>query len=114
MLGCNNDFTSSPFAIRDFMQTTVWRDMLQELTNWEYRVMEELAEPSFDTNTGAMVLNAQERMLYDEMQRGSLKAIRQVKQLPQILLEILEQQITETKENQNATEGSDDFELDDE
>lgn len=89
---CNNEYRCSSFQFKEFLEGMVWQDILQELKNWENRIMQELAAPTFDPNTGLMVMGKAERVLYDEMLRGSLKAVDNMRMIPFIILEILEQQ----------------------
>lgn len=96
---CNNNFRSTEAQLEEFSKSFIWQDLLQELRNWQNRIQENLSAPSFDSNTGRMVLQKQERVLYDEMLRGSLHALSQVEQLPEIVLEIVKQN---NKENENA------------
>ena len=106
-LECNNKFRSSPFLMKDFMEGTVWQDILQELQNWENRIMEELAAPTFDASTGQMIMGKSDRVLYDEMLRGCLKAIDNMRTIPSIIVEIQEQQL-EPKQGQEPTHDEDD------
>lgn len=108
-LECNNDFRSTAFQFREFTESLVWQDILQELSNWENRIMEELAAPTFDPNTGQMVMGKSERGLYDEMLRGSLKALDHMRMIPTIILEIIEQKLPLEPQHD---EGNDEFEFD--
>lgn len=84
-----NEFKSSGFVFEEFLQSTVWQDMMQEIDTWERRVLEELAEPTFDMNTGKMVMAKDERVLYDEMLRGSRQAFDRFRELPNVILQII-------------------------
>ena len=110
-LECNNEYSSTYLQMKDFTESLVWRDLLQELQNWENRIMEELAAPTFDVNTGKMVMGKDERVLYDEMLRGSLKAVDDMRMIPFIILEILEQKQALISATQNQ-EHDDEFEFD--
>ena len=103
MLECNNKFRCTSAQWQEFAESFLWRDMLQELNNWENRLLEELANPTFDVNTGRMVMGKDERVLYDEMLRGSLKAIDNMRMLPTIIQGIVEQTKPETN---NGKQGS--------
>ena len=97
-----NTFRSTGFAFEEFLKSTLWQDMLQELSTWERRVMEELAEPTFDINTGKMVMGKAERVLYDEMLRGNRQAFERFKQLPHVIMAIIKDR--EQEEKQDADE----------
>lgn len=75
---------------KSFKEGTIWKDMDKEFEIWENRILAELANPTFDTNTGQMHLGKAERVLYDEYLRGCLKAIQDVRTLPEIILTNLE------------------------
>lgn len=97
-LECNNVFRSTVLQMREFADSLVWKDLLQEITNWENRLLRELAEPTFDANSGQMVMAKNERAMYDEMLRGSLKALDNMRLLPTIVLGLIELQ-TQEQEN---------------
>lgn len=101
MSQCNNNFRSLPLALEDFRKSAIWLDMLQELTNWENRIKDEIAEPSFDDQSGTQQFDPQMRVMYDEYLRGCLKGIRRAKMLPIIIQEIVEQN---QKESGNVEE----------
>ena len=84
-----NEFKSSGGAFEEFLKSTLWQDMMQEIDTWERRVLEELAEPTFDMNTGKMVMAKDERVLYDEMLRGSRQAFDRFRELPNVILQII-------------------------
>lgn len=84
-----NEFRSSGGAFEEFLQSTIWQDIMQEIDTWERRVLEELAEPTFDMNTGKMVMAKDERVLYDEMLRGSRQAFDRFRELPNVILQII-------------------------
>ena len=113
-LECNNNYRSTYNQLKAFTDSMVWKDILQELQNWENRIMEELATPSFDANTGQLVMGKSERVLYDEMLRGSLKALDNMRMIPFIIMEILEQKtVTQNQENEHVErECESEFELD--
>jgi hypothetical protein len=110
---CNNEYRSTPLQFKEFVEGLVWQDILQELQNWENRIMQELAAPTFDPNTGQMVMGKSERVLYDEMLRGSLKAVDNMRMIPVIIIEILEQQQA-TKEQKDGDGTGSDFDFSDE
>ena len=110
---CNNEFRSTVLQFEEFLESCVWKDILQELKNWENRIMLELAAPTFDPNTGHMVMGKSERGLYDEMLRGSLKAVDNMRMIPVIIMEILAQQQVAT-EAQNGEGTGPEFEFSDE
>ena len=91
MSQCNNEFRSSSHAFADFMGSVLWQDILQELTNWEQRITEEVMNLTFDPATGQMAMGSQERILYDEGLRGSYRAIQEMKLLPVTIMEIIQQ-----------------------
>lgn len=87
-----NIFRSSAHAFEEFVKSTLWQDMLQEISTWERRILEELAEPTFDMNSGKMVMGKAERVLYDEMLRGNYQALDRFRQLPDIIMQIIKEQ----------------------
>lgn len=75
--------------------------------------MEELAAPTFDVNTGKMVMGKDERVMYDEMLRGSLKAVDNMRMIPFIIMEIMEQQVElSATQNQESDDDDGNFEFD--
>ena len=105
MLECNNKFRCTALQIQEFVDGHLWQDILQELSNWENRLMEELAAPTFDATTGQMAMGRAERVLYDEMLRGCIKAIDNMRMLPFIIQEIVEQTKPE-KQHVNETDSA--------
>jgi hypothetical protein len=91
-------FLSSKHAFEEFLKSSIWQDILQELSTWEARVMQELAEPTFDLSTGKMAMGKEERVLYDEMLRGNLQAFARFRLIPHVILQILEEQEQSEKE----------------
>ena len=104
MLESSNNFRCSAEQFQEFSQSFLWLDMMQELDVWENRLLMELANPTFDVATGQMIMSKNERVLYDEMLRGSLKAIDNMRMLPGIIQGLIEQTKMETN---NAKQGSD-------
>ena len=97
MLECNNKFRCTSEQLQEFSEGFLWQDILQELENWEHRLLMELANPTFDATTGRMAMGKDERILYDEMLRGSLKAIDNMRLIPVIIQGIIEQTKRETE-----------------
>jgi len=75
---------------KGFMEGSVWQDLDAELKVWEDRILSELSNPTFDTNKGEMHFHKDERVLYDEYLRGCLKAVRDMRALPHMVLGNLE------------------------
>ncbi len=86
-----NEFNFTAHQVLDFEQSALWRFILSELGEWEKSILNELAMPSFNSESGKMEFNQDQRALYDEGLRGSLKAIGFFKNLPPMLAETLNQ-----------------------
>lgn len=98
-------FKCSAPRMKEFAETDIWQDMLQEMEGWKQKILEELSRPTFNHETGKMDFSRPERELYDEMLRGSLLAIGRVERLPLMIAEIIEQDMEEKPgEKQDAEE----------
>lgn len=95
---CKNNFRCSYAQFEDFTESMLWQDMLQEIDNWEQKILNELAAPTFDTSSGEMTFSLHERTLFDEMQRGHLRALAYARQLPYIIMNHIEQSNQETND----------------
>ena len=108
MAECNNNFRCGWYQFKDFIESPLWQDMLQEMQNWENKIIEELAMPTFDSASGQMAMGKHERVLYDEMLRGHVRALSEVRRLPNTIMEIIEQSKQETVQDEQGP----DFEFD--
>ena len=85
--------------IQEFEQSTLWQMMVAEIKEWEHRILNELAAPTFNVGEGKMDFSASERAMYDEGLRGSLRATGFFKNLPEMIIEAFKQE-----EQQHDTE----------
>ena len=87
--------------IQDFEQGSLWQLMVAEIQEWERRILNELAAPTFNASEGKMDFSASERAMYDEGLRGSLRATGFFKSLPEMMVEALKQ---EEQQNESGNE----------
>lgn len=81
----------SPDTLEDFFESLVWKSIIKELESWENAILHELAAPTFDVQSGKMTFSKGDRAVFDEGLRGSLRAIGYMRNLPQMMIESLEQ-----------------------
>lgn len=112
MAECNNNFRCGWFQFKDFIDSPLWQDILQEIQNWENKIVEELTVPTYDAAAGKMEMSQPERAMYDEMLRGHLRALGEVKRIPSTIMEIIEQSKQETVDDEHGTGTGDEFEFD--
>lgn len=69
----------SPGQVEEFFKSSMWQDVLDELKVHEEQILQELARPSWDHDSGELAYSSDGRIMQDESLRGALRMLNVVK-----------------------------------